>query len=219
MILGALIDAGLDQIVFSFDAVPESDYEMKRTPAKFDETLRRLREFLEEKKRRGVRHPFVTVKSIIFHDPAAPPPDTTALKRLFTGLPVDRFCTETAHTFAGVFAEGVLIEKRYKVMGRGQVHGCVLPWYGFAIGWNGSAYACCNDLNGEYSLGDVNSQSIFDIWNGPKMIELRRRLASKDIASIQLCSNCDAPFRETSNRDIALECMRHIFKFHLRALL
>ncbi len=213
---GRLIDAGLDQIVFSFDAVPESDYEKKRPPAKFDETLSRLREFLQEKKRRGARTPLVTIKSIVFHDPAAQPPDVSALKRLFAGLPVDRFCTEPAHTFAGGFAEGVLREKRYSVMERGQVCGCVLPWYGFAIGWDGSAFACCNDLNGEYPLGDVNSQSIFDIWNGAQMLELRRRLAAKDIASIPLCSSCNAPYRRTSTRDIALEALRYTVKYNLR---
>jgi radical SAM protein with 4Fe4S-binding SPASM domain len=213
---GRLIDAGLDQIVFSFDAVPESDYALKRPPAKFDETLRRIREFLEEKKRRGSRKPFVTIKSVVFFDPGSPTPDTGVLKRLFGGLPVDRFAVERAHTFAGDFAGAVLKEKRYGVMDRGEVSGCALPWYGFSIAWNGEAFACCNDLNGEYALGNVNEQSILEIWNGSRMVSLRKQLSAKELGGLQLCASCDAVHRKTSLRDIAVEFASYSAKFILR---
>ena len=190
-----LIEAGLEQIVFSFDAFPRDEYEKKRTPAKFDKTLERIRGFLEEKKRLGGRWPIVTIKSLIFNEPGASVAVPDEIRKLFAGLPVDHFAAEWAHTFAGGFASKVLDERRYGVLGREQAFGCVLPWYGFAVGWDGRVFACCNDLNGECFLGDLNTESIMEVWNGDRIRKLRADLAAKNLKDLSLCATCDAMWR------------------------
>src|SRR3989304_3706257 len=62
----ALLDAGLDFIIFSFDGYEKEIYEQIRVNANFEKTLRNIREFLEEKKRRGGRLPYVVFQVIEF---------------------------------------------------------------------------------------------------------------------------------------------------------
>lgn len=211
-----LIEAGLDQVVFSFDALPREEYPAKRPPADFETTLARIRGFLEVKKRLKSRWPLVTIKAIVFHGSEAGPDPARELRALFEGLPAERFSVEYAHTFAGSFAERVLREKPYSVQPRGEIHCCALPWYGFAIGWDGTAFACCNDLNGEYILGNTDSQGLMDIWNGGEMRTLRRSLAAKDLGGNALCAGCDAVHRYYPPSEVLRECARYTAKYILR---
>ena len=211
-----LIGSGLDQIVFSFDALPREDYHIKRPPAQFDATLSRIREFLEIKKSLKSRWPLVTIKSIVFHGRAGGPEAVRELKSLFAGLPVDRFCVETAHTFAGAFAERALQEELYAVRPRGEIHCCAIPWFGFSIGWDGRAFACCNDLNGEYYLGDTGSMGLEEIWNGAAMRALRKSLAARDFAGNPLCADCESVYHSYPPTAVLKECARYAAKFVLR---
>lgn len=212
----ALVFAGLDQIVFSFDAVPREDYPVKRPPAQFDITLSRLREFLEEKKRLGLRRPIVTIKSIVFFNEGARAEAPEEFRRLFSGLPVDRFTVEFAHTFSGGFADKVLAGNKYNYMERSEVHCCMLPWYGFAVGWDGTAYACCNDLNGEYTLGNFNERDMMGIWNGPEMVKLRSMHAALRGREVDLCRGCDALYRRVSPVEPIREGVRYAAKYVIR---
>src|SRR4030066_914521 len=53
----ALLDAGLDFIIFSFDGYEKEVYETIRINANFEKTLGHIKGFLEEKKRRGGGRP------------------------------------------------------------------------------------------------------------------------------------------------------------------
>ena len=58
---------------------------------------------------------------------------------------------------------------------------------GLMILSSGVVALCCMDENGEYPLGDVNSQSLLEIYNGPK----RRCYTSKKRRDIQPCDMCN----------------------------
>ena len=60
----AIIDAGLDFIIFSFDGYEKEVYEKIRVNASFEKTLANIKGFLEEKKRRGSRKPYVVFQVI-----------------------------------------------------------------------------------------------------------------------------------------------------------
>src|SRR3989304_2259966 len=60
----AILDAGLDFIIFSFDGYEKEVYEEIRVNANFEKTLGNIKGFLEEKKRRGSRKPYVVFQMI-----------------------------------------------------------------------------------------------------------------------------------------------------------
>lgn len=213
-----LILSGLDQMAISFDAVPPEGYAKKRTPARFDATLERIRGLLEEKKRLRSAWPIVTLKALVFSDEKVAPESMREYRALFSGLPVDNFAMERAHTFGGAFAENVLRTGRYVAPPRDEPTGCVLPWYGFSIGWDGTAYACCNDLNGECRLGHAGEQSLDEIWNGAPMRELRSALAARDPERLPLCRNCDAFHHRFESKHIISEGLKFAAKHVIRPM-
>ncbi|MDP2278360.1 MAG: SPASM domain-containing protein, partial [Nitrospirota bacterium] len=49
---------------------------------------------------------------------------------------------------------------------------------------------CCFDYSGKYIVGDVKLERIAEVWNSPKMQELRKNHLSGIINNIELCRNC-----------------------------
>lgn len=52
-------------------------------------------------------------------------------------------------------------------------HFCAVPWNYFKVGMNGDVATC---VNGEYTLGNLKNNSIEEILNNPKLVEIRDNL-------------------------------------------
>ncbi|MDB4533532.1 twitch domain-containing radical SAM protein [Vicingaceae bacterium] len=64
-------------------------------------------------------------------------------------------------------------------------HFCILPWIHLHVAQNGRVSPCCNNKR---FLGNVQEQSIKDIWNGKKFKEVREQFKN-DIAD-KRCIHC-----------------------------
>lgn len=67
---------------------------------------------------------------------------------------------------------------------------CMLPFRELIIRPDGKVSLCCNDPLGKYSLGDVNTQSLYEIWYGDDLMNIRK-LISKGRINIDKCKHCD----------------------------
>jgi radical SAM protein with 4Fe4S-binding SPASM domain len=71
---------------------------------------------------------------------------------------------------------------------------CARLWFNPVITWNGKVVPCCFDKDAEYIMGDLNTESFRDIWDGPKY-----RLFRKSIFTgrhmIEICRNCTSGLR------------------------
>ena len=74
---------------------------------------------------------------------------------------------------------------------------CMFLWYSMSILWDGRVVPCCIDFKGEYILGDVKKESLLDIWNGERLVELRRKMIKKRYKEVNLCKGCDVLFKPT----------------------
>jgi radical SAM protein with 4Fe4S-binding SPASM domain len=68
---------------------------------------------------------------------------------------------------------------------------CQRPSCQLIIDWQGNVILCCNDYYSEYKLGNVNEESIIDIWQKPRFKEYRRALESGKREAIKICAGCD----------------------------
>ena len=68
---------------------------------------------------------------------------------------------------------------------------CWMLWKRMCITWDGYVTSCTSDVNGEYLLGDLNKQSIREIWNSEKMMSLKKLHKNRKFQEIPLCSHCD----------------------------
>ena len=68
---------------------------------------------------------------------------------------------------------------------------CRWPWTSVTVLWDGSVVPCCYDFDKRYSLGNAGTESLVEIWRGPRMRALRREFISGDVTN-SLCKNCSS---------------------------
>jgi radical SAM protein with 4Fe4S-binding SPASM domain len=192
----ALIDAGLHEISFSFDALDPGEYEQRRAGANYEKTLRNIIQFLEIKKLKNTRHPRVDIQCIDFRG-NVPRQTLRDFKALFKGLPVDQVKIIPAHTWAGAFKDDETLKPTGK---SGEYWPCKFPWSSMAIAWNGDVVACCNDLFGEVRLGNVNETPLRKIWNDKPMQRFRQALLARQFTEYPVCHDCDVPYNHNNGR-------------------
>jgi radical SAM protein with 4Fe4S-binding SPASM domain len=66
---------------------------------------------------------------------------------------------------------------------------CRSPWIRMSIAWDGDVLPCCYDYDKKYVLGNVNDNSLLEIWNGERMQQLRREFISGNVKN-PLCRKC-----------------------------
>ena len=59
-----------------------------------------------------------------------------------------------------------------------------------SIDWDGSVTACCGDNNRELKIGDLNSESLSEIFHSEAMLRLQTALSQNDFGVSALCLNC-----------------------------
>ena len=68
---------------------------------------------------------------------------------------------------------------------------CILPFCQMIIRLDGTAAKCCNDPLHDIVLGDLNKQSILEIWRGKAYQELRKEMYFNGRHNIKGCTYCD----------------------------
>ncbi len=64
------------------------------------------------------------------------------------------------------------------------------------IMFNGDMVLCCTDYYKTMVLGNCGETSIFEVWNAPRAVGLRRGFINGDLADNPLCANCEiAPLK------------------------
>ena len=88
---------------------------------------------------------------------------------------------------------------------------CHQPWVNFTVDFAGRVVGCCRDLRSEYVLGNLLEQPADAIWNGQRMVELRRALVAKRPEDISICKACDVPWHGSYSGRTPLEKVRNFF--------
>jgi MoaA/NifB/PqqE/SkfB family radical SAM enzyme len=183
----ALIDAGLDSISFSFDGEDKETYEAHRIGAKYERTLENIRGFLEEKKNRGASRPHARIQIIRdmerFDESRITYSPGEDFKALFEGLPLDGFHQITPFNLRGEKEELALPRRK-------NYFPCFQLWAGMSVSWNGRVAGCCADLNARCIIGDLNTQSILDVWNSEELRRMRELLIKREYGKVPLCARC-----------------------------
>ncbi len=78
-----------------------------------------------------------------------------------------------------------------KPTGRPLIYLCSYPWRSVVVLWDGRVVPCCRDDDAKLVLGDLNTETLAQIWRGPKALELRRQHRTGDIPVGHLCHGCD----------------------------
>lgn len=177
-----ILDSGLDRLECSVDAVDPEGFRRCRGSDDFQRVLSNVESFLDAKRARGRRTPVTSVQYMSF-TLEGDGWRRAVIDRWRPRLgPGDFIMSIRDYSFAG------------SVRGprdAGERGPCAWPFRSAVILWDGTLVLCGSDYDGRAAMGDVNRQSIREIWHGEGFRRVRdlHREAAWD--RHPLCRGCD----------------------------
>lgn len=183
-----VIDAGIDWITISIDGIGET-YEKIRKPIKFDEVLDHIKEIEAYKKEQGLHRPVIKVQGIwpairenpqAYYDTFAPHADLVAFNPL-----IDYLFNDTEIEYVDAFC-------------------CPQQYQRLVIGADGLVMMCSNDEENQHVIGDVNKQTIHEVWHGEQLQAVREMMKEpRGFMNNKVCRQCYLP-RKTLEDETAV---------------
>ena len=182
-----LLESGLTRLRFSLDAATKETYEKIRVGAKFESVIEKIEQFLEIKERGGYELPVVGVNLVKmkmneheidqFVDMWKDKVDFIVLQEF---LPPELECDYSEfYTSTSEFRKE--LTKSFN---------CQQPWQRLYVHNNGDVSPCCTTFSSELALGNINDNSLYDLWNGNKMNNLRHIHKSGEYWKNEWCKKC-----------------------------
>ncbi len=176
--------AGLDWLSISVDGTGET-YEKIRKPLKFDETLDKIKKYHEIKKKNKSVKPIIKIQGVW---PAIE--ESNAQKYLDTFNPI-----------ADQVTSGELLDclrKDTEIEYIEDYGPCPVLYQRLTIGSDGLVKLCYNDEMGTTNVGNVNNETIFNVWHGKKLQAARDiHLKKMGVKKLSPCKWCMYPRKTT----------------------
>jgi len=178
----------VDWVTLSIDGLGQT-YENIRKPAKFDDVVSKVRKFNEIKSRMNSRKPALKVQSI-----------WPAIEKDFNEY------IRTFKPYVDLVSSNPLSDNFNKIEYRYlDSFSCPVLYQRMVVTPGGEAILCCNDDYSQVIIGNAGEQSLFDIWHGDKMLQVRQ--LHKQVSgykALPCCRECHMA-RETVETEETIE--------------
>ena len=179
-----IILAGLDTMKISFYGTDEASYRATMRGLDFNAALQNVREFVRIRADLKKRTPRLILQYLPQEANAAGTREFESLWRsVLDKRAGDRLNRSTLHNYGG--------GRAYNRVGEKIVSVCFYPWTALSVLWDGRAVTCCMDYDGAQVVGDLNTQSVTEIWNGPVLSAIRTNFGKLDYRGFPTCLACD----------------------------
>jgi MoaA/NifB/PqqE/SkfB family radical SAM enzyme len=179
-----IIDAGLDKMKISFYGTDEESYNNTMKRLGFKVTFQNVKDFLRIRKEMKRRHPRLILQYLPTETNRARTDEFRALwEPLIDKQAGDCLNVTTLHNYGG--------GRAYNRMGKKIVSVCYFPWTSMSVLWDGRVVTCCMDSNGVQVLGDLNSQTVKEVWTGPVLTGVRDDFRKFQYDAYPVCRSCD----------------------------
>lgn len=179
----ALLDGGLTRLMVSLDAATAATYDKMRPGSDFGRVTRNIENFLGLRAKSGQRLPLVRLS---FCRTAVNEAEEGAFLKRWAGE-VDFFSLQTYGRYDSADPPG--FPQSYEVPPPGR---CAQPHKRLLVRHNGDVLPCCDASGTPLVVGNIHKQSLGEIWRGPRIKELRQRLAAGDLPPA--CRACQGKF-------------------------
>ncbi|MSP63073.1 MAG: radical SAM protein [Myxococcales bacterium] len=178
-----LLENGLDFLVISMDGASPDTYARVRVGGDFATTVKNVRAFFEMK-RQIPNHTTVVVQMIVTDANRA---EVEPFAKLWAEDNAQVMIKE-ARDWAGQ----VKLYQLGKQVERPPVEHtpCKMLWTELTVLWDGAVVPCVNVYEKENVLGNLATQSLEEVWNGPLLRELREKHLADDVDGIPVCATC-----------------------------
>lgn len=189
----ALIDAGLDEILISVEALNTEKYrEIASVNIDIELFVDNIRELYENRKNCKV---FVKIVNTSINDE-----EVEKFHSLYDEICDLAYIEAVMPVFDGVDYSSNEFPKTNKI-GR-QIEICTRPFFTMSVHPNGNVGCCIVDYSEGIVFGNIKEQSLMDIWNGKKINDFRLTHLKKQRRSLNVCDNCCSPYYDTQALDV-----------------
>lgn len=169
-----LIEAGLDRIIFSFDAATKETYEKIRRGSNYEKVINNIKNLINIRDKKGIKRPLTRVQMVKMPENRNEVEDFIKMWRPI----INRIAVSTERNPLGT-------KKKIEHFPCSQI------WQRLMICWDGEVRMCCGDWYGEYVLGNIKKASIYNIWHGKKLNKIRKIHSKGDFNKMPLCARCE----------------------------
>jgi radical SAM protein with 4Fe4S-binding SPASM domain len=196
-----LLTSGLTTLIVAVDSLYQDTYETFRRKGNLNKALEGLERTVNLKNKTG--SPTNIVMRMVITKQNEHELESLRAKAKLMG--VDRFSVKTVNPSCdSVFMdEGTVPENpryrryEYKKGSYQRVRAeadCNYIWTFCTVHSNGDIIPCCYDYDATMALGNINTESISKVWNGPAFRDLRRKVTCER-SSLKKCKDCDVNFK------------------------
>ena len=188
-----LLEAGIDDIMLSIDSIDKEPYEKMRVGLNYEKVMRNVEVFFRIREEINPKV-IVRVRGVSYYD-LEKDEDRSELRR-WEGFwdrfrkPQDRIYMKQLHSWGNQ----IDVVKRTEGVADGQYgdiyHPCILPWSTMHISAMGIVALCPQDYDAKMNLGDINRESIVDVWRNNKWAWVRDVHSTGERNQIELCRGC-----------------------------
>ncbi len=188
----ALIDIGVDSLIFSFQGTTKEQYEIMRNNKLYDKLKSNILKLIEM--RGNKPKPFIHISSTVTDE------SETEIEAFvdFWGHNVDSVgigktnlsriqdnkikSTETVDKIK-TLRQQETIKKEYRP--------CTEVYQKLSVNWDGKVTCCCGDYDDFLIVGNISDDTLYNIWNNSSELKVFRELLDNMLhRSLTLCSTC-----------------------------
>ncbi|UCE39116.1 MAG: radical SAM protein [Thermoplasmata archaeon] len=177
----ALVNAGIDEITFSLEGCTKESHEEIAIGSKYERVLANLMNLIDMKK--GNEKPQIRVCMVRMEETAS------ALKqftRRWQPL-VDAITIHDVNT-----GYGTLKDRRVEKRPLERRVPCRELWLKLQTLWNGDVTVCCVDYDGILKIGNIQNETLNELWFGSIINRLREIHRNREFEKIPICNRCDS---------------------------
>ena len=179
-----MLEAGVpDLIDISFQGMDREAYEKTMVRLDFGETRDRIVRFIELQKEMGASPPEIRINMV---RTALIEPSIDHARQFWKRLGVRVSVARMENRGGTVVSEGL-------AEGMRPFRECRRPFNTMVIAFDGTVPLCCVDFTRKTVVGNVKDSTIHDVWNGERMMAIRRAFLSTDSRADlpKMCKDCE----------------------------
>ncbi len=191
------VESGLDRILISIDGTTQETYEQYRIGGDLDKVIEGTKNLVAAKKQLKSSTPHIIIQFLVVKPNEH---QIEEIQQLGKELGVDEVKLKTAQIYDYQNGSDLIPDNtqyaRYKKQDDGSYHiknkfenNCWKLWHSSVVTWDGRVVPCCFDKDASHSMGDLQSQTFAEIWNGKSYAGFRKQMLTSR-KDIDICTNC-----------------------------
>lgn len=188
-----IIDSGLDLLAVSIDSLREEVFKNIRIGADLNKVLDNVMGFLDARKARAAERPKLDIAFLTMAE------NLNEIEE-FKFFWMERLEQGDSVSFSRWNSRVKQPASLNNDLEAADRLPCIQLWRNSAVTWNGDVLVCYGDFRGKTKVGNVNNSSLYELWHGDSLMNIRKKHVLREFTQSDTCSDCSEWHTESQKR-------------------